>query len=333
MLDGEAVVKVLQVEAELGLHVAAVDRDRRVGILLARVRHELGGVVRDTSHGQNQVVSNAEAQGYAVPRGVGKRRVANADLLREEVLAVDDEELLHGIRLGHVGLRPAGAFEGDDDRLRLGAAAAAGSEREKCDAEHPVLDPHDSSVHVAQMHEKGWVLLEPSEHSSIEVSVCQRTLDFRSLFCYKSLNQTNLVRFLKRSHMRISQRSYYGMLAMVFLAKNSQTMQLSEIAKAEHIPADFLEKILQQLKKAGLVASHKGVKGGYALAKPAKKITANDVIDALEGSFAPFMCVNGKHQKNACPREVSCVTKNVWQKLDTTISKTLQGMKLADLIK
>lgn len=120
---------------------------------------------------------------------------------------------------------------------------------------------------------------------------------------------------------------------MVFLAKNPGTNQLAEIAKAEHIPADFLEKILQQLKKAGLIVSHKGAKGGYALAKPAKKITANDVIDALEGSFAPFMCVSGKHQENSCPREFSCVTKNVWQKLDATISKTLQGMKLADLIK
>lgn len=132
--------------------------------------------------------------------------------------------------------------------------------------------------------------------------------------------------------MRISQRSYYGMLAMVYLAEQGETRQLADIARAQHIPGDFLEKILQQLKKAGLVTSKKGSHGGYGLAKPLKKITALDVMQALEGSFTPFLCVSGKHQLSACPSEAGCVTKNVWQKLDATINKTLKSMKLSDLI-
>lgn len=133
--------------------------------------------------------------------------------------------------------------------------------------------------------------------------------------------------------MRISTKSYYGMLAMVHLAKQKKITQLSLIAEAERIPAEFLEKILQQLKKSGFVASQKGARGGYKLAKTPARITSYDVIHTLEGGMAPFMCVAGSHDNGACPRESKCSTKNVWQVLDSTVNTTLKNISLADLIK
>ncbi len=122
------------------------------------------------------------------------------------------------------------------------------------------------------------------------------------------------------------------MLAMVFLAKQKDVSRLSAIAEAERIPSDFLEKILQELRKAGLVISHKGSKGGYKLAKRAKQINSYDVIQVLEGGIAPFLCVSGSHEDGSCPRESKCSTKNVWRTLDTTVNATLKKISLADLI-
>jgi Rrf2 family protein len=133
--------------------------------------------------------------------------------------------------------------------------------------------------------------------------------------------------------MRVSTKSYYGMLAMVYLAKQKKTVRLSSIAREEKIPSDFLEKIMQQLRKSGLVVSRQGSKGGYQLAKTPKQINSYDVISVLEGGIAPFMCVSGAHTDVTCPRESQCSTKNVWKTLDTTVNSTLKNISLADLIK
>lgn len=133
--------------------------------------------------------------------------------------------------------------------------------------------------------------------------------------------------------MKISTRSYYGMLATVYLAKQNQTTTLEDIARHEHIPQDFLEKILQQLKKAGFVVSQKGSKGGYRLSKQSQEVTAGDIIRTLEGTMVPFQCIDGKHRFQECPRESMCSTKNVWQTLDKTVNDTLNAITIADLMK
>lgn len=122
------------------------------------------------------------------------------------------------------------------------------------------------------------------------------------------------------------------MLACVYLAKQDTVTPLQDIAEHERIPADFLEKILQELKRAGVVESKKGARGGYMLSRQAKDISAQDIIQTLEGSMTPFMCVSGKHTEASCPRLSSCQTKQVWQRLDESITATLRGITLQDLI-
>lgn len=129
--------------------------------------------------------------------------------------------------------------------------------------------------------------------------------------------------------MRVSKKAYYGLRAAVSLAASGQAISAHDLAEAEHIPEDFLEKILQKLRQVGIVESKKGVDGGYALARPAGTISTWDILEALDGpirSFAPPL-------KNTLPCSIvsHCQTNEVWRTLEKEIEKTLSGMTLDNL--
>lgn len=110
--------------------------------------------------------------------------------------------------------------------------------------------------------------------------------------------------------------------------KNKQVVLFSvkSISEKENISFDFLEKIISQLEKAKIVRGSKGVNGGYCLAKKPDKISVRDIINVLEGfdriSNCPF-----------CPRNKKCSAKKAWLKIDKSLSKTLDSIKLSYLIK
>jgi len=132
--------------------------------------------------------------------------------------------------------------------------------------------------------------------------------------------------------MIFSTKSEYGLRALVNLAKNKgeEPYSLAKIAKDEKISLAYLERLFANLKKAKIVQSVKGVKGGYKLVKPASRISVKDIFTALEGSLAPYICagIGGLCAKKGC----DCQSKIVWQKLDQGISKTLSNIKLSDLV-
>jgi len=88
----------------------------------------------------------------------------------------------------------------------------------------------------------------------------------------------------------------------------------------------FLEKIISQLERAKLVKGKKGVRGGYILSMPPKKISVNDVVSILEENKKLVNCA-------LCSRLKKCSSKNVWAKLNNSLNKTLNSIKLSDLIK
>ena len=92
--------------------------------------------------------------------------------------------------------------------------------------------------------------------------------------------------------MKLSKKSEYGLRALIelTLAYNRTTLQRHEIAERQHIPAEFLEQILLVLKRMGLLASRRGIKGGYQLIKPPESITLGQVIRMLDGPLAPIPC-------------------------------------------
>lgn len=131
--------------------------------------------------------------------------------------------------------------------------------------------------------------------------------------------------------MRFSTKSEYGLRALITLAKNQKEghYSLAKIAKAESISLAYLERLFARLKKAKIVQSVKGYKGGYKLSRPAGLITAKEIFAALEGSLAPYSCVETKSFCSAS----GCPTKIVWQKLDQGIGEILGKIKLEELIK
>jgi len=93
--------------------------------------------------------------------------------------------------------------------------------------------------------------------------------------------------------MRLSTRSRYGLRAMVFMARNAARVVSSEmIAESEDISKKYLDRILNKLRKSGLLRSVKGQGGGYVLSRPADEIRTDQIVAALEGSLCLVACVD-----------------------------------------
>jgi len=106
---------------------------------------------------------------------------------------------------------------------------------------------------------------------------------------------------------------------------------LHKLAREERISLTYLERLMAKLKKADLVASTKGLKGGYELTRSPKDIKVGEIFEVLEGSLAPFFCMTEKG-KLIC-KSKGCVGKKVWQRLMIDITKSLNSFTLFDLIK
>jgi Rrf2 family transcriptional regulator, cysteine metabolism repressor len=139
--------------------------------------------------------------------------------------------------------------------------------------------------------------------------------------------------------MMFSTRAEYGVRVMVELARRggAEPVSLAEIADGDGLPLAYLEHLAARLRKAGLVESRRGARGGYLLARPAKEITMAEVVEALEGSIAPIECISeGVDGHLVCSRETDtdhvCPTKLLWTRVRGSIVTTLQDTRLSDLV-
>lgn len=107
-----------------------------------------------------------------------------------------------------------------------------------------------------------------------------------------------------------------------------KSVSLASIAEKEELSLAYLERLFALLKKAGLVRADKGVKGGYYLTRPAKQISVLQIIEALEGTVAPFICVGGKDFECSA----GCRVHPVWRKLYSRITETLDSIKLNTIV-
>jgi Rrf2 family protein len=128
--------------------------------------------------------------------------------------------------------------------------------------------------------------------------------------------------------MKISTRTYYGIQSLAYLSAQNRQCTLADIVRHEHIPEVYLEKILQKLRKNGIVASKKGFRGGYALAQDPKSITLAQIFAILEGPTVTAPCLQNKR----CQQKASCHTRQFWQTLERSISQQLSKITLADII-
>ncbi|MBA2505400.1 MAG: Rrf2 family transcriptional regulator [Thermoleophilaceae bacterium] len=137
--------------------------------------------------------------------------------------------------------------------------------------------------------------------------------------------------------MMFSTKAEYGVRVMAHLAAcdGERPVPLGTIADAEGLPLAYLEHLAQRLRKAELVVSTRGARGGYVLARPAGEISMAEVVTALEGAIAPIDCITaGEDGELACNHEtagVPCPTKLLWTRVQGSIVKTLTEMTLEDL--
>lgn len=137
--------------------------------------------------------------------------------------------------------------------------------------------------------------------------------------------------------MRVSAKSEYAVRAMVYLARahGRGPVPLSQVAEREHIPLDFLEQVMLQLRNHGLVKSVRGVHGGYLLATEPGHVTVGAIMEAVEGPPVPIHCVEtSPEDPTLCSMGVTmldCTTRDVWVLLYGRIAETLNAVTLADL--
>ena len=131
----------------------------------------------------------------------------------------------------------------------------------------------------------------------------------------------------------LSQKCKYALQALMVLARqNSDRLLLvSEIAERENLPKKFLEAILLELNRNGLVRSRRGRGGGYALAKPADLITFGQVVRIMDGALAPLACVSVNYYRRCdeCRDEQSCEIRKVMHRVRDAIANELDGTSLA----
>jgi Rrf2 family protein len=134
--------------------------------------------------------------------------------------------------------------------------------------------------------------------------------------------------------MRLSTKSTYGLRAMLNIALNGRTgaMSVADISRREGISTAYLEQLLNRLRRASLIKSVRGPKGGYVLLRGAADITVGDIVKALEGGIYPAHCVSADPSVYAvCRKSKGCVPKIVWHKLYKAINDCLESMTLKDL--
>ena len=134
--------------------------------------------------------------------------------------------------------------------------------------------------------------------------------------------------------IRFSTRGEYGLRMMMDLARHygQGPQPLSEVARHEALPATYLEQLVGELRRAGLVEGTRGVRGGYRLARPPSGITVGDVYRVLEGAVAPVECTAEDYLPGACAREPVCLSRGIWARVQAAILEVLDSTTLDDLL-
>ena len=133
--------------------------------------------------------------------------------------------------------------------------------------------------------------------------------------------------------MKLSARVEYGVRAMAVLAfyYKQGPLPLRKIACQEGISFQFLEQIFPDLRRAGLVESVRGARGGYLLARLPSAIKIGDIVRAVEGPIVPIGCLDVS-TPSRCYRDECCMARRVWERLRDRINEVLDSVSLNDLI-
>jgi FeS assembly SUF system regulator len=130
--------------------------------------------------------------------------------------------------------------------------------------------------------------------------------------------------------IRISRLTDYGIVLMSHMAAHpDETHNAAEIALAARLPVPTVSKLLRQLAHEGLLTSHRGVKGGYSLARRPEEISVASIIRVLEGPIALTACVTDL--PGECEHESQCPVRGHWSRINHAVREALDGISLSDM--
>ena len=135
--------------------------------------------------------------------------------------------------------------------------------------------------------------------------------------------------------MRVTTWTEYSLIIALHLARQrrgSEPTAARELSEAERLPADYVEQILLRLRRAGLVESVRGARGGYRLAREPNQITVRDVMTACERETFQLNCTSHQVDAERCDPASSCSIRPVWHALQQRVDEFLSGITLEDLL-
>ena len=139
--------------------------------------------------------------------------------------------------------------------------------------------------------------------------------------------------------MRLSKKTEYALRALFAIARASNapagaSWRIEQVSRQENIPVKFLEQILLSLRHAGLLASKRGVGGGYRLARASTEITIGEVIRALDGPFTPLPCASpqARRERCTCPDERTCPVRVLMTQVQAQMETLFDSRTLADVL-
>ena len=135
--------------------------------------------------------------------------------------------------------------------------------------------------------------------------------------------------------LKISKLTDYGLLAAVYLARHQrEVVAAREIAEFYHLPVPMITKVLKTLNQSGLIASHRGVGGGYSFEGDTELITLGQLIEILEGPWDLVECETLDDSGHArCAIRVACPSRNFMFGINSVIKSAFDGVTLGDLLR
>ncbi|MEI9966710.1 MAG: Rrf2 family transcriptional regulator [Candidatus Moraniibacteriota bacterium] len=129
--------------------------------------------------------------------------------------------------------------------------------------------------------------------------------------------------------MKVSKKAYYGLRAMLALANEQEPLSGHDLAKRESMPEEYVEKILQELRRGGFIVSHKGTRGGYVLAKAPCDLNLWEILTHLDGKLKIY--APNTPGTLPCFQVSHCQTNLVFRLVEQELEQSLSRVSLQTL--
>jgi len=135
--------------------------------------------------------------------------------------------------------------------------------------------------------------------------------------------------------MLVTTQGEYGLRCLLAIASSDpeQPVSITDIIELEQLPRAYVEQLVFRLRRAGLVLSLRGTKGGYRLARSPEEISVKDVLDVLENNWSTVFCERHENRKLLpCPHNSSCPVSSLWTEVRDMVVAKLESTSLSDLL-